>query len=224
MQDRRIRPSRLYGWTQCEQRQLYEEEHRPEFPVLPAPMWVGLLAHKLLIEGHDRIENLEALGVDTLTPTLKQGRSQAHMICRAAKEIIRERNYTVLLREQHVESRLVVGRLDMVLFDEITGRRALVDLKTGAMSGTVWLQLGAYLSTNLSGSPQDVGLLHVPRVPLSRPCTGELHVRDAREVMNATLPVLARALDVQNGRAQALRTPGNWCGGCPIRESCAVAA
>ena len=111
------------------------------------------------------------------------------------------------------------GHLDILAWHGETQRTAIIDLKTGRSIGAGWLQVGGYLV--VEGSSIDYGgILHVPRVAVSKEPKGTLEVRDGSRLATAWMEARAR-IDAVLAGATALRSPGQHCGRClaicPVR-------
>ena len=106
------------------------------------------------------------------------------------------------------------------------GRRRSSTSRLGRSIGAGWLQVGGYLSLSRHGAAvpaqlmSNGGILHVPRVAVSKEPKAVLEIRDGGSLLLAWAAARERFNAVLAG-ATPLRSPGQHCGrcaaNCPVR-------
>ena len=181
------------------------------------------------------------LRYDAITPTAHAVEVQAHALASEALRCLDLAGWTIMEAEREVKGEGVTGHLDILAWHGETKRTAIIDLKTGRDIGAGWLQVGGYLELlgrmaidagwQHEGAylvlPGDIsaradtraeygGILHVPRVSISKEPKATLEVRYAVDLMNAWTTAKSR-IDAVLAGATALRSPGQHCGRCTAR-------
>ena len=211
-----MRVSDISRWTQCEAWALTSGE--PPQSHQHAATLVGSLAHAELA-GVD-ITPPAAIRWDAITRTMEHAQIQARAIAIEARRIIHKHGLTIIAQEEAVEGDGYTGHLDLRCWSESLGE-TIVDLKTGAMPGAAWLQVGGYCAA----SPVVVnygGVLHVPRVAINRDVRGTLETRLAHDLVVEWARYRERIAAVLEG-APPLSAPGMHCRYCPLTH-CVVRA
>ena len=225
-----MRVSAIAAWTTCEAMAL--SDPRPEARVHVAA-WVGTLAHAWTVGTPDP-EPPARLRFDALTKTAHQANIQASAIARESLRILDVEGWSIMEAEREVKGNGDAGHLDILAWHGDTKRTAIIDLKTGRDIGAGWLQVGGYLSlwakdnafratTNETPYYADQmrgGILHVPRVAVSKEPKATLEVRDSADLARVWRTAKSR-IDAVLAGATALRSPGQHCGrcsaSCPVR-------
>ena len=213
-----MRVSAIADWTTCEAMALTDPS--PEARVHVAA-WVGTLAHAALLD--TEVESPPPrLRFDGTTRTAHQADVQALAIAREAKWVLDTKGWSIMESEREVTGGDSIGHLDILAWHKATSEIAVVDLKTGQGIGAGWLQVGGYLQL-LGNAGIDAGcggILHVPRVAVSKEPQATLDMRDAGALEAAWLTAKSR-IDAVLAGATALRSPGLHCGrcaaSCPVR-------
>ena len=222
-----MRVSAIADWTTCEAMAL--SDPRPEARVHVAA-WVGTLAHSILLM-RTFLEQPQRLRFDTVTPTAHAATVQARAIAKEGNRLLTAKGWSIMESEREVAGNGDTGHLDILAWHGETQRSAIIDLKTGRGIGAGWLQVGGYIQllSDESGvwpAVQCGGILHVPRVAVSKEVRATLEVRDSVGLTQAWLVAKSRIDAVLDG-ATALRSPGPHCGrcsaNCPVRSSIAEA-
>ena len=209
-----MRVSAIADWTTCEAMAI--SDPHPEARVHVAA-WVGTLAHALL-SGSPLTEEPTRLRYDAVTPTAHAATVQAHAISKEANRLLTAEGWSIMETEREVKDEGVTGHLDILAWHGDTKRSAIIDLKTGQGIGAGWLQVGGYLQM-MGDAGTDVdrgGILHVPRVSISREPKATLEVRYGADLEWAWLTAKSR-IDAVLAGATALRSPGQHCGRCTSR-------
>ena len=121
-----------------------------------------------------------------------------------------------MAQEEALRRDELTGHLDIRAWHSTHGE-AVIDLKTG-MVGAAWLQVGGYLMLlDEDTAVRWGGVLHVPRVKVSKDVTGTLELRDAYQLAVAWNISSHRVLDVMNG-ANPTYSPGMHCGRCRVPD------
>ena len=226
-----MRVSAIADWTTCEAMALTDP--RPEARVHVAA-WVGTLAHAQLLGGPLPAPPAR-LRFDALTPTAHAATVQANSIMAAAMHLLMNTGWAIMEAEREVTGNGDTGHLDILGWHGETKRTAIIDLKTGQGIGAGWLQVGGYLSlwayramnaaVEGNATPYFVdkvvgGILHAPRVAVSKEPHATLVIRDGGALVRAWTAARDR-IDAVLAGATALRSPGNHCGrcsaNCPVR-------
>ena len=217
-----MRVSEIADWTTCEAMAL--SDPRPEARVHVAA-WVGTLAHAWMLGQVGLLETPSRLRFDPLTKTAHQAKVQARAIALESLRILDVEGWEIMEAEREVKGQGLVGHLDILAWHGETERTAIIDLKTGRDVGAGWLQVGGYIQMlgDEAGrwpSVDSGGILHVPRVAVSKEPKATLEVRDSADLEWAWLTAKAR-IDAVLAGATALRSPGLHCGrctaSCPVR-------
>ena len=216
-----MRVSAIADWTTCEAKALHDP--RPEARA-SAAAWVGTLAHAKMLGQPD--PNVPArLRFDPLTLTAHQAQVQARAIAREALRLLEDRGWEIMEVEREVKSEDTIGHLDILAWHGEEKRIAIIDLKTGRDIGAGWLQVGGYIQlAGDEGWPSPTvdigGILHVPRVAVSKEPKATLDVREEAGLVAAWAAAKSR-IDAVLAGATALRSPGQHCGrctaSCPVR-------
>ena len=224
-----MRVSAIADWTTCEAMALTDP--RPEARVHVAA-WVGTLAHAILLN-EPKSWPPSRLRFDATTKTAHAADVQALAIAREARRVLDVEGWSIMEAEREVTGDGDTGHLDILAWHGETKRTAIIDLKTGRGVGAGWLQVGGYLTLLRSG-PAFVatthamsyrvdglhgGILHVPRVAVSKEPKATLEMRDGGSLVQAWAAAKDR-IDAVLAGAVALRSPGQHCGRCTA--NCAV--
>ena len=216
-----MRISAISDWTACEAMALTDP--RPEARVHVAA-WVGTLAHALLT-GSDWPEGPTRVRFDPTTPTEHAVKVQAESLAASARRCLEIEGWAVMETEREVTGNGDTGHLDILAWHGETERSAIIDLKTGQRIGAGWLQVGGYIQllgneTGVWPAVECGGILHVPRVAVSKEAKATLELRDGRSLTAAWGTAKSR-IDAVLAGATALRSPGQHCGrcsaNCPVR-------
>ena len=216
-----MRVSAIADWTTCEAMAL--SDPRPEARVHVAA-WVGTLAHAILLDTapeswHPRLR------FDATTKTAHEADVQALALAREAKRCLDRKGWTIMEAEREVKGNGDAGHLDILAWHGEAHRSAIIDLKTGRGIGAGWLQVGGYiqmLGEEAGRWPpvESGGILHVPRVAVSKEPKATLEVRDSADLARVWRTAKSR-IDLVLRGAPALRSPGQHCGrctaNCPVR-------
>ena len=217
--------SDITRWAACEQYGLTAGQ-RTRGGAPSAAAVVGTLAHAALERGmeyaaayaHDFFP--DRIRWDSVTPALPTAFTQARNIAVAARHEIERVGLTIMAQEEHVELDEAEGAFDLMCYSPALGD-VIIDLKTGALPSTAWLQVGGYCFAS-GPNVKYGGVLHVPRRPQEREVVARLDVRPASGLVRAYATAYKRIQDVYKGQ-EAVRTPGLHCTRCPLTE-CAVRA
>ena len=182
------------------------------------------MAHSLL-SGSGWPEGPARLRFDALTPSEQAVRVQAKTLARAASHCLEQEGWSIMESEREVTGNGDTGHLDILAWHGGDKLSAVVDLKTGQGIGAGWLQVGGYIQ--LLGDESGVwpaveygGILHVPRVAVSKEPKATLEVRHGDSLVQAWAVAKGR-IDAVLAGATALRSPGQHCGrcvaSCPVR-------
>ena len=222
-----MRVSAIADWTTCEAMALADP--RPEARVHVAA-WVGTLAHAILLDAAPESWQPRRLRFDATTKTAHEVAVQSLAIAREARQVLDDEGWSIMEAERAVAGDGDTGHLDILAWHGETQRTAIIDLKTGRDIGAGWLQVGGYLAlfrsdkvlrTMAYGTPYDAsndvhgGILHVPRVAVSKEPKATLEIRDGYNLMQAWWTARSRYDDVLAG-ATPLRSPGQHCGRCAV--------
>ena len=210
-----MRVSAIADWTTCEAMAL--SDPRPEARVHVAA-WVGTMAHAILL-GTTLEPRPSRLRFDATTPTAHAADVQALAIAQEASRCLVGQGWSIMEREREVSGNGDIGHLDILGWHKETKRTAIIDLKTGQGIGAGWLQVGGYLTLDgtfiVSG-----GILHVPRVAVSKEPKATLEIRHGGDLTGAWITAKDR-IDAVLAGAPALRSPGQHCTrcatDCPVR-------
>ena len=216
-----MRISAIADWTTCEAMALTDP--RPEARVHVAA-WVGTMAHADLL-GTAPESRPPRLRFDATTKTAHEADVQALAISREARRVLGDEGWSIMETEREVTGNGDTGHLDILAWNGVTKQTAIIDLKTGQGISTGWLQVGGYIQ--LLGDEAGVwpfvecgGILHVPRVAVSKEPKATLELRDGRSLVAAWATAKSR-IDTVLAGATALRSPGQHCGrcaaNCPVR-------
>ena len=233
-----MRISAIADWTTCEAMAL--SDPRPEARVHVAA-WVGTLAHAYLLEDRGHLdgtllaysvkelyqlpEEPVRLRYDAITPTAHAVEVQAHALASEALRCLALAGWTIMEAEREVKGDGDAGHLDIMAWHAETMQTAIIDLKTGRGIGAGWLQVGGYIQMlgDEAGrwpAVESGGILHVPRVVVSKEPKATLEVRNAADLARVWRTAKSR-IDLVLRGAQALRSPGQHCGrcaaNCPVR-------
>ena len=220
-----MRVSAISDWTTCEAMAL--SDPRPEARVHVAA-WVGTLAHYRLQwrQTEDLLEEPKRLRFDALTPGGYAAAIQARAIATAAFRLLDAEGWTIMEAESEVKGNGDTGHLDILAWHGETKQTAIIDLKTGRGIGAGWLQVGGYIQMlgDEAGRWPAVdsgGILHVPRVAVSKEPKATLEVRDGYDLVRGRGLTAKERIDAVLAGTTALRSPGLHCGrctaNCPVR-------
>ena len=207
-----MRISDISAWAECETRAL----HSPPMTAgrQNIASHVGTMAHAKL--AGVALELPGRLAFDTLTPSMHHANVQSDAIAHEARRLLLERQWAILGQEEALRRDELTGHLDIRAWHSDFGE-AVIDLKTG-MIGAAWLQVGGYLMLlDEDTAVRWGGVLHVPRVKVSKDVTGTLELRDAYQLAVAWSISSHRILDVMNG-AKPTYSPGMHCGRCRVPD------
>ena len=211
-----MRISAIADWTTCEAMALTDPRSEARVHVAA---WVGTLAHAFL-SGADAPPSPERLRFDGLTPTVHIAWVQAKTSAAEASRCLEREGWTIMEAEREVRYGDTTGHLDILAWHGETKRTAIIDLKTGQGIGAGWLQVGGYIVGNIETDVDYGGILHVPRVAVSKEPKGTLELRPGADLEWAWLTAQSR-IDAVLAGATALRSPGQHCGrcaaSCPVR-------
>ena len=209
-----MRVSEIARWTECEVYALHDPS-RPPYRT-PIATLVGTLAHSLLA-GQDIGDHIDAgtIAWDGKTKNGSQARAQARAIKQTAVTILAEAGWHIIESETMLSDAEVTGHLDLLCWNADMGE-AVIDLKTGQVPTTAWLQVGGYLSLSPT-SPAHGGVLHVPRQSMGKDTTGTLRLRPAAGLRTMWDAWRKRIQAIQGG-AVPTRSPGMHCTRCPLSD------
>ena len=210
-----MRVSAIADWATCEAMALTDPRSEARVHVAA---WVGTMAHASLLDTPPEPQPLR-LRYDATTKTAQEAQVQSLAIAREASHCLEREGWSIMEAEREVAGDGDTGHLDILAWHGETQRTAIIDLKTGQAIGAGWLQVGGYLV--VEGSSIDYGgILHVPRVAVSKEPTATLEIRDGGNLAEAWLTAKGR-IDAVLAGATALRSPGQHCGrcaaDCPVR-------
>ena len=217
-----MRVSAIADWTTCEAMAL--SDPRPEARVHVAA-WVGTLAHCILLNTWPESWQPPRLRFDATTKTAHEVDVQSLAIAKEAKRCLDRKGWSIMEAEREVKGNGDAGHLDILAWHGKTKQTAILDLKTGRGIGAGWLQVGGYIQMlgDEAGRWPAVdsgGILHVPRVAVSKEPKATLEVRDSADLARVWRIAKSRIGLVLRG-APALRSPGQHCGrctaNCPVR-------
>ena len=193
---------------------------------------VGTLAHGYLEGTPPSVDTIPGrLAFDALTPTIGHSHTQARAIATCARELLTAQGWGVISREKRncVRRDELTGHLDIRAWHSVHGE-AVIDLKTGAQIGAAWIQVGGYLTlyaqigtglyTQLHTGMIQGGVLHVPRVAMSKDVKGTLELRDGKALADAWA-IYEDRIDTCCPAGSPTRSPGIHCGRCHVAD-CAV--
>ena len=232
----RLRPSSLPRWGRCHKRAAHELRHPPKRFHVHVSAYVGTMAHSMLERDNDEPlgKRPEFVEYDDITRTDTMAVEQARDLYRAAASKLADDGLEPLHRELKVmiptaSGLPVIGTLDMVARDPVTGQTAVIDFKTGGSIVDSWPQVLVYAlgATKLSPAiePAYFGILHVPRRPTWEVVRPSLELRDFDATARAEAVAIAEQLAVVATAPwkEALPSPGRHCANCPLTQQCAVA-
>ena len=205
-----MRISDIRSWVECETYALHHPYREP--PRVHVAAYVGTCAHGLLAgQTIEQIaeEHPSPLIFDRRTMTKAQAHTQAQEIAGIAETALRAQNWLIVEQEVAVSAEQYVGHLDLRCWKEGSGD-AIVDLKTGQLVSTGWLQVGGYLSA--AEYADWGGILHVPR---ESPHKVTLTLRPAKPLINEWTQWRKRIAEIESGAAPR-RSPGLHCSRCPL--------
>ena len=222
--------SSLPQWAVCESSEVWKlknTETRPERGEHVAA-WMGSCIHSRIANQGD-IAPPRDLVFDGLTPTLTVARQQIERMVEAINDAMWNEGWDVheseLEADPFTNSQApgvrLVGRIDLVLHQNVPNRTLIVDLKTSADFSPAWLQLGGY---SLLYPADMLGVLHCPRPPtILDDAVATFHYSDypARAVAIEAFRVMRRVSDILHNGHLAIAAPGNRCRFCP-HEACIV--
>ena len=212
-----MRVSEISRWSECEAYALADPPRAPRWT--HAATIVGTAAHALVAGMEYEVPAGVSIQFDATTPRPTAIMPQARDIARAAKETIARHGLTIITSEEPVAAEDFTGTLDIRAYGE--GGDVIIDLKTGRMPSSAWLQVAGYCFAAGPGVAFG-GVLHAPRVALNRTAEARLELRSARNLIPVWASAYKRIRTVQKGE-EALRTPGAHCKRCPL-ETCGVRA
>lgn len=214
-----MRISDIGNWSACESMALHAPPRTAGKQNIAAH--VGTMAHGKLAGIVPELPG--RLAFDTLTPSMHHANVQSNAIADCAREVLTAQGWGVLGREEEVRRDELVGHLDIRAWHKDMGE-AIIDLKTGAGVGAAWLQVGGYLYLSRYSDPVSNpdwgGVLHVPRVAISKDVKGTLESREAVPLMQAWKRSITRIEAIQQGEPPTY-SPGIHCGRCQVTD-CAV--
>ena len=216
-----MRVSAIAAWTTCEAMAL--SDPRPEARVHVAA-WVGTMAHAILLNTEPESWQ-PRLRFDATTKTAHEADVQSLALAKEATRVLKDKGWSIMEAEREVKGNGDAGHLDILAWHGETKRTAIIDLKTGRDIGAGWLQVGGYIQMlgDEAGrwpAVDDGGILHVPRVAVSKEPKATLEVRDSADLARVWRTAKSR-IDAVLAGAMALRSPGQHCGrcsaSCPVR-------
>ena len=206
----------ISGWLTCEAMALHSPKREGREHVAA---WVGTYAHALIADVKTPFTPTPGrMTFDRITPTFHAAAVQAHDIAVVARRLMFDEGWGVVATEETVYGENLTGHLDVRAWHKDFGE-AIIDLKTGALPSTAWVQVGGYI--DLSISPVDWGgVLHVPRVAINKDVTGTLEFRDGDD-LRAVWNVNMGADSGSHGRSTPNGFPGLHCKRCNV-SGCAA--
>lgn len=222
-----IRISSISRWAECE---TYALSHaRDAMQRASAAVLVGIYAHSLVESGMrvmipKGFAPPHSVKWDRLTANDAQLRTQALAIAREAFRVLTEKGWTIVDREIPVRGKREHGRYDLRVWN-VTHGEAIVDLKTGFQLSGAWLQVGGYIrvlseESGVWPAVQHGGVLHIPRLPVSKDPKGTLEIRSASQLSDAFDRLSERVFDVMKGERPTY-SPGLHCKRCTL-ATCSV--
>ena len=215
-----MRVSRAADWATCELRALSDPRREPAWT--HAATWVGTLAHEAMLTGAEPNPDDPRAGSvrwDATTPDAWVGRRQAMTIARIGTHALEGAYLTPIATERAVSDGEDLGHLDILAEHENANiGLAIIDLKTGQLPATAWLQVGGYIEL----AREEIalaGVLHIPRTPLGKTPDWRLQLRPAEAVVEEWRRLRSRIAEIQAGSA-AIARPGIHCSYCDVQ--CAV--
>ena len=212
-----MRVSEVSRWLECEEYALADPAPGPNLTHVATI--VGTAAHAILA-GLPYDPPSGMIQFDVTTPRHSAIMTQAHDIARAAREVLERHNLTIISQEEPVVGEGFIGTLD-IRATAGAGGDFILDLKTGRLPHTAWMQVGGYCYA-AGPSVAFGGVLHVPRVPLSYTAEASLTVRPAKGLAIAWAKTFQRIQELQRGMTPQ-RSPGAHCKRCPLWD-CPVRA
>ena len=211
-----MRISDIGNWATCEAMALESPPRTAGRTNMAAH--VGTLAHAKLAGITPALP--DRLAFDTLTPSMHHANVQSDAIAEYALDLMQERGWTPIAHEEELRRDEMVGHLDIRAWHSDHGE-AIIDLKTGQGIGAAWLQVGGYLyadrQTAPVSNPDWGGVLHVPRVAISKDVKGTLECREAVPLMQAWERSYKRIDAILNGERPTY-SPGIHCGRCGVTD------
>ena len=211
-----MRVSQISAWAECETYAL-KSPPRPAGRTNVAA-WVGTGAHAIVAGlTPELVPPIGArLAYDAITPMWQHADIQAIAIARCARELLTAQGWTPIAHEEEVRrGDDLVGHLDIRAWHTDFGE-AIIDLKTGQGIGAAWLQTGGYLWLS-DGGKKWGGVLHVPRVAISKDVKGMLVFRSGEALKLAWQRNEARIRMVLDGSSPTY-SPGIHCARCGVAD------
>ena len=145
-----------------------------------------------------------------ITPTAYLARIQAEGISAVASRCLEREGWSIMETEREMVVGDTTGHLDILAWHGATKRTAIIDLKTGQTTGAGWLQVGGYIQLLCGEGPavECGGILHVPRVTVSKEPKATLEVRYGADLSRAWLTAKAR-IDAGAGGGDGPAV--SWC-------------
>ena len=206
-----MRISSISDWSACEAMALHAPPRQAGRTNVAA--YVGSLAHAFLSDAPTPTS--DRIAYDALSPTHKHVWTQADAIADYARELLTAQGWGVLEREEELRRDELIGHLDIRAYHAEHGE-AIIDLKTGAQVGAAWVQVGGYLWLDQQRIPWG-GVLHVPRVAISKDVKGTLQLRPSGPLQTEWQRWQRRIREITDG-ASPTRSPGYHCGRCQLTD------
>ena len=159
------------------------------------------------------------MAFDALTPTIQHSIIQADHIADYARKLLTAQGWGVLDREEELRRDDLIGHLDIRAYHHDYGE-AIIDLKSGAQIGAAWLQCGGYIHLSNDVTTPMGGVLHVPRVAISKDVKGSLEFRDGLALEMAWVRNHSRIAEIIEDNEGPTYSPGYHCGPVPSGGLC----
>ena len=219
----KMRISDISNWTTCEAMAL-ESPPRTAGRTNVASH-VGTLAHAKLAGITPALPG--RLAFDTLTPSSHHANVQSDAIAACARDLMQDQGWTPIAHEEELRRDELVGHLDIRAWHSDHGE-AIIDLKTGQGVGAAWLQVGGYADLWRNGGPAPSteefdamkwgGVLHVPRVAISKDVKGTLEFRPISDLRMAWDASMDRISSILGDGFKPTYSPGIHCTRCGVAD------
>ena len=213
-----MRISSISDWSLCEAMALHAPPRQAGRTNVAA--FVGTTAHAFMVSPVLKIDTPERIAWDALTPSMHHAKTQAVAIAEYASKLLTDSGWGVLEREEELRRDELIGHLDIRAYHHDYGE-AIIDLKTGAQVGAAWLQCGGYIHLSNDVTTPMGGVLHVPRVAISKDVKGSLEFRDGLALEMAWVRNHSRIAEIIEDNEGPTYSPGYHCGRCHLAD-CAV--
>lgn len=224
-----LRASEVGDFVSCARRAMWRR--RSDAPRgRSVAMWIGSATHAYLAEQEpppwpDEIELTSEYSSE------EEARAEALRLAEIGKRSMKAAGFSPLMAEERLEGLLlrghesvlsITGHYDLEVEDVGTGKQGLLEVKTGALAPSAWLQLGTYAwLSQYEGRPNYdfLGVMLLPRGTAAREV--EIETRKAEpvvEAVEATLEGIASMAERDAGIGDFSQFPANptcvWCARC----------